>query len=46
VSVGQRNQDEAQLLAGLAPGATVVRYPGNQIKDGARVATVAQPGSP
>lgn len=38
VAVGQRNQDEAQILSGLAPGATVVRYPGNQIRDGARVA--------
>jgi HlyD family secretion protein len=38
VAVGQRNQDEAQILSGLAPGATVVRYPGNQISDGVRVA--------
>lgn len=38
VTVGQRNQDEAQILSGLAPGASVVRYPGNQIRDGARVA--------
>lgn len=38
VAVGQRNQDEAQILSGLAPGATVVRYPGNQITDGVRVA--------
>ena len=37
VKVGQRNQDEAQILSGLAAGATVVRFPGNQIADGARV---------
>jgi HlyD family secretion protein len=37
VKVGQRNQDEAQILSGLNAGATVVRFPGNQIADGARV---------
>ncbi|GAB3550410.1 efflux RND transporter periplasmic adaptor subunit [Noviherbaspirillum agri] len=37
VQVGQRNQDEAQILAGLNPGATVIRYPSNEISDGARV---------
>jgi HlyD family secretion protein len=42
VTAGQRNQDEAQILAGLAPGTMVIRYPGNQIKDGARVAITAQ----
>jgi HlyD family secretion protein len=38
VKVGQRNQDEAQILSGLAVGAAVIRYPGNQITDGARIA--------
>lgn len=38
VKVGQRNQDEAQILSGLAPGATVVRYPSNELSDGVRVA--------
>ncbi|HJV52396.1 MAG TPA: efflux RND transporter periplasmic adaptor subunit [Noviherbaspirillum sp.] len=38
VKVGQRNQDEAQILSGLAPGAQVIRYPSNQLSDGARVA--------
>jgi HlyD family secretion protein len=38
VKIGQRNQDEAQILAGLAPGAQVIRYPGNQIEDGTRIA--------
>jgi multidrug efflux pump subunit AcrA (membrane-fusion protein) len=37
VKVGQRNRDEVEVLAGLSPGATVVRYPGNEIKDGVRV---------
>ncbi len=37
VEVGQRNQDEAQILSGLAPGATVIRYPGNQITEGTRI---------
>lgn len=37
VKVGQRNQDEAQILAGLNPGTTVIRYPSNEISDGARV---------
>ena len=36
VKVGQRNQDEAQVLSGLAPGATVVRFPGNELADGIR----------
>lgn len=39
VKVGQRNQDEAQILSGLNPGAKVVRFPGNQLKDGVRVVT-------
>lgn len=38
VQVGQRNQDEAQILSGLKPGMTVVRYPNNQLADGARIA--------
>ena len=37
VDVGQRNQDRAEILAGLAPGTLVVRFPGNQMKDGMRV---------
>lgn len=41
VKVGQRNQDEAQIISGLNPGASVIRYPGNQIADGARVAAAA-----
>lgn len=40
VAVGQRNQDEAQILSGLKTGMRVVRYPGNQIRDGARIAAV------
>lgn len=37
LKVGQRNQDEAQILAGLKPGDMVVRYPSNQVADGARI---------
>ncbi|WP_206047249.1 efflux RND transporter periplasmic adaptor subunit, partial [Noviherbaspirillum denitrificans] len=37
VEIGQRNQDEAQVLSGLAPGAVVVRFPGNELSDGAKV---------
>ena len=41
VTVGQRNQDEAQVLSGLRPGELVVRYPGNELADGSRVTPVA-----
>jgi HlyD family secretion protein len=34
VTVGRRNQDEAQVLSGLAVGAIVIRYPSNLIEDG------------
>jgi HlyD family secretion protein len=40
VKVGQRNQDEAQIISGLAAGTSVIRYPSNQIRDGVRVASV------
>lgn len=37
VKVGQRNQDEAQILSGLNPGVIVVRYPSNLITEGTRI---------
>jgi len=37
VAVGQRNDLEAEILNGLAPGESVIRFPGNQVVDGARV---------
>jgi HlyD family secretion protein len=37
VRIGQRNQDAAQVLSGLAVGTQVIRFPGNQLKDGMRV---------
>lgn len=37
VTIGQRNQNEAQILAGLSEGDTVIRYPNNQLHDDARV---------
>lgn len=42
VKVGQRNRDEAEIIDGLQPGTAVVRYPGNQVRDGSRV-RVPQP---
>jgi HlyD family secretion protein len=38
VQVGERNADEAQILQGLQAGDEVLMYPGNQIKEGTRVA--------
>jgi HlyD family secretion protein len=37
VEIGERNPSEAQMLHGLAEGDTVVRYPTNELTDGARV---------
>jgi len=37
VSIGQRNPLEAQVLGGLDEGQTVIRFPGNQVREGARV---------
>jgi HlyD family secretion protein len=37
VTIGQRNQDEVQLLSGVTVGTQLVRYPSNQLKDGVRV---------
>ncbi|WP_334186690.1 efflux RND transporter periplasmic adaptor subunit [Noviherbaspirillum sp.] len=38
VRIGQRNQTEVEILSGAEPGTAVVRYPSNQIRDGARIA--------
>jgi HlyD family secretion protein len=37
VTVGQRTDLEAQILAGLAQGETVVRYPNDNVEPGSRV---------
>ena len=37
VKVGQRNQEEAQILAGLTTKDVVIRYPNNQLENGVRV---------
>jgi HlyD family secretion protein len=37
VTIGQRNDVEAEVIAGLEAGTTVVAYPSDQITDGARV---------
>lgn len=37
IEVGQRNLGEAQVSGGLSAGQTVLRYPGNDVTDGARV---------
>ena len=42
IKVGQRNKDEAQVLSGVTPGATVVRYPGNDLADRARITGAAR----
>jgi HlyD family secretion protein len=39
VRIGQRNPFAVQILEGLKPGESVVKYPGNQIEDGTRVRT-------
>jgi HlyD family secretion protein len=44
VQLGQRNPFAVQILEGLAPGARVIKYPGNQIEDGSRVRGREQPG--
>jgi HlyD family secretion protein len=44
VEIGERNQDEVQIVSGLAPGAHVVRYPSNDIQNGTRVIPVASRG--
>jgi HlyD family secretion protein len=38
VTIGQRNDLEAEVVGGLEAGARVVAYPSDQIQDGARVA--------
>jgi HlyD family secretion protein len=37
IKIGQRNANEAEVLAGLSAGETVIRHPANTIEDGARV---------
>jgi len=37
VKIGQRNDQMAEVLEGLAPGDRVVAYPGESLADGARV---------
>ncbi len=37
VQVGHRNAQEAEVLAGLAPGETIIRHPSNQVDEGMRV---------
>jgi len=37
VKVGERNEQSAELLEGLTPGAIVVAYPGETLLDGAKV---------
>ncbi len=37
VTVGHRNQVEAEILNGLVKGETVVLHPSNQLDDGMRV---------
>jgi HlyD family secretion protein len=40
VEVGARNPYEAEIRSGLDAGVTVIRYPGNELDEGARVAAL------
>jgi len=46
VQIGHRNALEAEVIAGLADGDTVVRHPPNQLADGARVSAGNIPAKP
>lgn len=37
VQIGQRNAQEAEVLAGLQAGETIIRHPANQVEEGVRV---------
>ena len=37
VTLGMRNQDEVEVLSGVAAGTQVIRFPNNQLKEGMRV---------
>jgi HlyD family secretion protein len=37
VTIGHRNDTEAEVLAGLKEGDTVILHPGDQVKDGVRI---------
>ena len=39
VEIGQRNENEAQILRGLASGEEVILHPSNEVGDGVRVRT-------
>lgn len=41
VEVGQRNQNEAQVLSGVQAGDTIIRFPSNDLEDGRRIKAVA-----
>ncbi|HEX6902853.1 MAG TPA: HlyD family efflux transporter periplasmic adaptor subunit [Thermoanaerobaculia bacterium] len=41
VKAGHRNPDEAEILAGLEPGAVVVLHPSDAVADGVRVQEIA-----
>jgi HlyD family secretion protein len=43
VQVGHRSPDEAEIVAGLAAGAELVRYPPSELEPGARVAARTRP---
>jgi len=43
IEVGHRNLVEAEVTSGLAVGERVVRYPGNEVADGARVREQERP---
>lgn len=46
VEIGQMNESFAQVLGGIAVGETVIVYPGDRVRPGARVATRRASGMP
>lgn len=43
VTIGQRNETDAEVMSGVAEGDRVVAYPGNRITDGSRIAARSLP---
>lgn len=45
ITLGERNEDHAQVVAGLTAGQQVILHPSDLVADGARVAPLENPGS-
>jgi HlyD family secretion protein len=46
VTLGQRNERWAEVLAGLTPGVPVVLHPGDRLRDGVRIESRLAPSNP